>query len=166
MIFAGCQIDPRFSQRPWWKDKGNIRSGAEWVSSSLGLKPVERSQGCRFYESNFSPGLWLSLLMQLCVRYPVFSRPTLSDSNVVWFDFLLTLAVFPLQIVYKKLCVLLNKLVCIGHQLMQGLLVTAICFRCLLISSSSTLSFRTLIPVDLCNILIVLSIFFILFMVM
>lgn len=99
--------------------------------------------------------LWLSVFRHLCLRYPIFSLPTLS----VWFSSLQALAVFPVQIVYKMPSFLIN-LLGICHQLIHNLLVPATAFVFftfyLLHFSCSvfpldTLPCRTLISAGLCH---------------
>lgn len=48
--------------------------GRGWSQGLEGIKAAT------FGDPDISPGLWLSVLMQLCLRYPVFSLPTLSNS--------------------------------------------------------------------------------------
>lgn len=52
--------------------------------AGLGLEPVpQKTLGCGFWGPD-PPGLWLSVLWQLCLRYLMLSLPTLPDLTLCW----------------------------------------------------------------------------------
>lgn len=142
---TGCdnQTHPWLSQKPLWKDKGNA-STVSLSKEQTWQEPVwSWSQGLEGVTTAFSGDttlpskLWLLILRQSCLRYPVFSLPPSSDSTFWW-----PWAFNPLPL-HTVRSVLLNKLVCHKSSVDESPPSPSFCF-CLLYFSSVVLSLDTL----------------------
>lgn len=78
------QTNPRLFSWTWWKVKGNLSSfclsKSRLGKSGLRQDPAShKSQVCSFGDTTLPSWLWLSIIRQLFLWYPVWSLSTLSD---------------------------------------------------------------------------------------